>query len=565
MGRRSLTTTFGLRASKLKALVGIRARLILLALILVGPLMFDRIQMLEETRAKQAVQATVQLSELAQHTADAQREIIATVEAVLKSSAYIYKIAPDPGRGCAILRASMRIDLPWVRSLSLVDKNGVVRCSSATHVLGLDLADRDYFKLALHTSGFVVSEYIFSRASNLPTIMTAYPATNAASGERAVIIAAIDLQWMSQLLSRHIHHPGVSAILVDSAGTVLARSENAAAIGQPLADTSLLAAVTAREIGLDRGTGAIRFTSSEGPARATFARVTGTNARMIISVNEARMLGDIDANIRTAYTQFALVIVFALLGAWLVGETLIIRPIQVITAMAERFGGGDLSTRASNAPLPREFKPLVNAFNRMAVQLAERQRDLVATNDRLTVMASIDVISGLANRRGFQSRLDFEWLKARSTGDTVSLIMIDVDHFKPFNDSYGHPEGDACLGRVGEVLAAIANETASFAARYGGEEFCLLIPGAGAATALEIGEAARKAVESLGIPHAMSEFSYVTISAGIASVRPDDTLSPQELVEAADAALYAAKHQGRNAVVAHGLAPADDAAMPLAG
>ena len=83
----------------------------------------------------------------------------------------------------------------------------------------------------------------------------------------------------------------------------------------------------------------------------------------------------------------------------------------------------------------------------MAAQLGKRERELLAANDRLTVMASIDMLSGLANRRGFQSRLEFEWFKALQTGEQLSLLMIDVDHFKLFNDTYGHLEGDTCLSR----------------------------------------------------------------------------------------------------------------------
>ena len=124
--------------------------------------------------------------------------------------------------------------------------------------------------------------------------------------------------------------------------------------------------------------------------------------------------------------------------------------------------------------------------------MAERERELVATNDRLTVMASIDMLSGLANRRGFQSRLDFEWMKAQQYGSELSLLMIDVDHFKLFNDTYGHPEGDVCLSRLGETLAGVAAETMGFAGRYGGEEFCLLLPNTDSVRALEIGEMVRR-------------------------------------------------------------------------
>jgi diguanylate cyclase (GGDEF)-like protein len=195
---------------------------------------------------------------------------------------------------------------------------------------------------------------------------------------------------------------------------------------------------------------------------------------------------------------------------------------------------------------------LARAFNAMAAQLGERERELVATNDRLTVMASIDMLSGLANRRGFQSRLDFEWMKAHQHDAELSLLMIDVDHFKLYNDTYGHPEGDACLTKLGETLAGLAADTMGFAGRYGGEEFCLLLPNTDSARAREIGEQVRKAIWDQAMPHATSAHKIVTVSVGVACTRPNDTQQPGDLIEAADAALYAAKHRGRNAVVEHG-------------
>src|ERR1700710_2742071 len=142
--------------------------------------------------------------------------------------------------------------------------------------------------------------------------------------------------------------------------------------------------------------------------------------------------------------------------------------------------------------------------------------------------------------------------------------MIDVDHFKMFNDTYGHPEGDVCLSRLGEGLAAIAAETMGYAGRYGGEEFCLLLPNTDAKRALEIGEMVRAAVKDLAMPHCTSTHQTVTVSIGVASTRPNDTQRPGDLIEAADAALYAAKHRGRNAVVEHGFVRITDGAMAIA-
>jgi diguanylate cyclase (GGDEF)-like protein len=274
----------------------------------------------------------------------------------------------------------------------------------------------------------------------------------------------------------------------------------------------------------------------------------------------------INREIRTAYFQLAFVCLFVLLGALVGAEKLIIGPIEVMTGMARRFGEGDWSARVARSRLPSEFVPLARAFNAMAAQLSQRERELVATNDRLTVMASIDMLSGLANRRGFQSRLDFEWLKSQQYDNELSLLMIDVDHFKLYNDTYGHPEGDACLSRLGETLAVVAAETMGFAGRYGGEEFCLLLPNTDTTRAIEIGEMVRAAVQGLGIPHATSSHQTVTVSVGVACTKPKDTQRPGDLIEAADAALYAAKHRGRNAVVEHGFVRmVDQAGMALAG
>ena len=233
--------------------------------------------------------------------------------------------------------------------------------------------------------------------------------------------------------------------------------------------------------------------------------------------------------------------------------------VLMLAGMATRFGQGDSSARAASKRLPSEFVPLARAFNAMAAQLAQRERELVATNDRLTVIASIDMLSGLANRRGFQSRLDFEWMKAQQHGAELSLLMIDVDHFKLFNDTYGHPEGDACLTKLGETLAGLAADTMGFAGRYGGEEFCLLLPNTDSNRALEIGEQVRSVIESLAMPHCTSSHQIVTVSVGVACTSPNDTQRPGDLIEAADAALYAAKHRGRNTVVEHGFVRITDA------
>ncbi|SHG35865.1 diguanylate cyclase domain-containing protein [Bradyrhizobium erythrophlei] len=558
--------SFNRNRVRLKQLLGIRARLALLALILVAPLMLERVRSLEDARSKQVAAATAEFASLAQHSADAQQEVISSVETVLKSAAYIRASAGGIGRSCEILRASLPTNLPWIRTLLIVGGDGRVQCSTNNVFVGLDVHDRPYFKKARETREIVFSDYLFARITNKPVVMAAYPVSAISDESDSVILAGVNLDWMSKIMSNLGGRPGISAVLVDGSGTVLAApADEASMIGHSLDTIPLLSAIAEEAMGSEAPQGTLSFVAADGSRRAlSYARIAGTESRLIISIDEARVSAAINRDIRTAYLQLGFVSLFVLLGALIAAEKLIIGPIEMITSVAKCFGQGDWSVRAAPKSLPAEFVPLARAFNAMAAQLCERERELVATNDRLTVIASIDMLSGLANRRGFQSRLDFEWMKAQQYNSELSLLMIDVDHFKLFNDTYGHPEGDACLSRLGEALAGIAAETIGFAGRYGGEEFCLLLPNTEAKRAVEIGETVRISVEALAMPHATSSYQKVTVSVGVACTRPNAEQQPGDLIEAADAALYAAKHRGRNAVVEHGFGRGTDGAVAMA-
>ena len=559
--------SFNRKRAKLKQLLGIRARLALLALILVAPLMLERARSLEDTRSKQIALASQEFSRLAQHSADAQREIIFSVETMLKSAAFISASAGDVGRSCDILRASVPVNLPWIRSLLIVGKEGRVQCSTNEKFVGVDLSDRAYLKKARESRDFVFSDFLLAKLTSEPVMIAAYPVSAINDAADSVVLAAVNLDWMSKIMSNLGGRPGVSAVLVDSAGTILAApTDQASMIGRALDTIPLMSSIAAKALGPDQMAGSLAFVAADGSKRSvSFARIPDTESRLIVSIDETRVSAAINREIRTAYLQLGFVCLFVLLGALIGAEKLIIQPIEMLAAMAKRFGQGDWSVRAARKSLPAEFVPLARAFNAMAAQLGQRERELVATNDRLTVMASIDMLSGLANRRGFQSRLDFEWMKAQQYDNELSVLMIDVDHFKLFNDTYGHPEGDICLTRLGETLAGIADQTTGFAGRYGGEEFCLLLPNTGVDRAMEIGEMVRVAVQNIAIPHATSSYQTVTVSLGVACTKPNDTQRPGDLIEAADAALYAAKHRGRNAVVEHGFVRLTDGAIALAG
>jgi diguanylate cyclase (GGDEF)-like protein len=184
--------------------------------------------------------------------------------------------------------------------------------------------------------------------------------------------------------------------------------------------------------------------------------------------------------------------------------------------------------------------------------------------DELRRTATTDGLTGVANRRQFDDVLGREWLRARRAGDPLALLMIDVDHFKLYNDRYGHPAGDACLRNVARTLVGASLRPADLVARYGGEEFVLLLPLTPRGGAELMGQRILGGVEALEIPHDTSPTAgHLTVSVGVAcyddesecwtagssdSRFADDLrkhFGPQDLVQAADKALYAAKHAGR--------------------
>ncbi|MGY3354397.1 HAMP domain-containing protein [Bradyrhizobium sp. GM0.4] len=450
--------SFNRKRAKLKQVLGIRARLALLAVILVTPLMFERIRSLEDTRTRQIAQATAEFTTVARHSADAQREVISSVETILKSEAFIRASAGGISKSCDVLRASLPSNLPWIRTLLIAGQDGRIQCATNNMYVGLDLSDRPYFQQAQETGRFVLSDFILSRPVLTPTVMAVYPVSAFSGVADAVVLATVNLDWMSKVMSNLGGRAGITAVLVDSTGTVLAApADQHSAIGRPLDNMPLMSAIADKALRSDQDEGSLSFLAADGSRRAvSYIRIAGTNARLIASIDEDKVSAAVSRDIRTAYLQLGFVVVFVLLGALIAAEKLVIKPIRMLADMAKRLGEGDLSARAARNRLPAEFVPLARAFNAMAAQLSQRERELMASNDRLTVMASIDMLSGLANRRGFQSRLDFEWMRAQQYGSDLALLMIDVDHFKLFNDTYGHLEGDSCLTRLGESLSGIA-------------------------------------------------------------------------------------------------------------
>src|SRR5882724_4063718 len=309
--------TFNRNRAKLKQLLGIRARLALLAVILVAPLMLERARSLEDARAKQIAQATAEFLSLARHSADTQREVISSVETMLKSAAYIRASAGGVSRSCDLLRASLPKNLPWIHNLLIADGDGTVQCSTNNTLVGVNLSERPYLKKAAATRDIVFSDFLFAQSTNRPAVIAAYPVSAISVDSRAFVLASVDLDWMSKMMSGLGGRPGISAVLVDSAGTVLAApADQASMIGRPLDSVPLLSAVAETALSSEKDEGSLSFVAADGSRRAiTFARIADTGSRLIASIDEDKVTSAINRDIRTAYLQLLFVSLFVLLGA----------------------------------------------------------------------------------------------------------------------------------------------------------------------------------------------------------------------------------------------------------
>lgn len=185
--------------------------------------------------------------------------------------------------------------------------------------------------------------------------------------------------------------------------------------------------------------------------------------------------------------------------------------------------------------------------------ITERKKietELLEMQKKLEALSYEDGLTGVANRRLFDADLEKAWKNARRSGQPVSLLLIDVDHFKQFNDHYGHLRGDDCLIKVARALREVARHPPNLFARYGGEEFVMLLPETGLEAAAQLAERCREVIDALAIPHERVRNGHLTVSIGVGSKVPDGKSGVRALVGAVDKLLYKAKHQGRDQVVA---------------
>lgn len=192
----------------------------------------------------------------------------------------------------------------------------------------------------------------------------------------------------------------------------------------------------------------------------------------------------------------------------------------------------------------------LEAMRRKSLELSSQ---LAQANSELEKLSRMDGLTGINNRRAFDHCLQAEMPRAARTGEPLSLILIDIDYFKLFNDTYGHQGGDDCLRQVAEALNRVSQRPGDMAARYGGEEFAIVLPETSLEGTTAVAESAIRQIQALAIAHARSPIApVITLSMGVVTLIVDQATTPEHIIGRADHALYEAKEQGRNRFVVFG-------------
>ena len=525
------------------ARLGLRTNLVVLLIVAVSTVTVDRAREAGRTRAEAVERASLDVREAARNGADRQADLLAQARAIAQMAAELPAAAPDAGLSCHEPFKQTVAKLPWLRTLAVVGTDGVPICTSIDQPSGNSAAGQPHFQEALRTGEPTISDFVVSRRTGEPTIVLVQPRKRDGKVE-SLVHASINLAWMNRLAAQTGTAYHARVLLVDSNATVLAAYPDPDKwTGRNLrANASLYERLKST-------------TDSKSPELLDgkrqivgHAKLPETDVVLAVMVPYDEVVAHASSEARYAFAKIAAVALLGLLGIWLGGELLVLSPLQMLANGASRLGSGHLSERIPTEGLAPELKRLADSFNAMAVELGDRENELRRTNDLVLELASKDSLTGIANRRAFDERIVAEWNRSGRENRPLSLLTIDVDHFKKFNDRYGHIVGDACLREVATALSRSARRGGDLVARIGGEEFALLLPNVDLDDAARVAEAMRAEIENLRIEHFDSAGGVVTASIGVATARPVKGGDFQTLINWADAALYRAKRAGRNRV-----------------
>jgi diguanylate cyclase (GGDEF)-like protein len=410
------------------------------------------------------------------------------------------------------------------------------------------VSDRPYFREAVESGRFSIGGYQAGRATLKDGIDVGQPVLDVDGKVVAVLFARLDLKPFGELAGAMPKPPGAVVTLLDRDGIVLAQvPPQGTHIGARLSEPRLSQALSAARSGV------LETADAGGAPRVYAFQGVGENPdgtpplRAVAGIHE----GVIYAEARTTFIKtlggLVAVTMLLLLGGWYGAELMVLRNLRKLLDVARRVQAGDLSARTGLPGGREEVSRLGEAFDQMAQALQDREAELQKALRETRELAITDPLTGLHNRRYLWELLGRELLKARRNRTPVAAILADIDHFKRFNDSWGHEAGDLVLKRVADVIREHVRGS-DIGCRYGGEELAVILPETTLEVAVERAERIRRGIAAVRLDYEGEQLDAVTSSFGVA-IYPQHAGDAEELLRAADEALYEAKKAGRNRVV----------------
>ncbi|MBD2629429.1 diguanylate cyclase domain-containing protein [Trichormus variabilis] len=580
---------------------GIRTKLIasflIVALIPLLLLAFINKQTTEKALTDNAKQA---LSAAAKETANRIDAFIdgnlnaVRVEAILPGLARYLSLTPkqrddSPEMQLAIetlIRLS-RKDMLNVLSYALLDLNGKNVLDTRTANIGKNESVQDYFQEPLQTGlSFVSSMKQSPTIPDLVTLFFSSPVRNAKGDILGVLRVSYNATVVQQLVTRQSDQAGAKsfAILLDENNIYLAHSTAPELLFKSIVPLPADVVTQLQQQGRLPNYPVKELATNESKLKQaldhkqsyliTSLEAAGNQVNLIAiaylqykpwSVLFAQplavALAPVEKQIRDAMFLFSLIASVVTIIAFVIGQ-LVTKQIIYLNNIVSHFTAGNLDIRVK-INSKDEIGQLAKSFNNMALQLQtsfetlehriqESTQELVIANQKLELLANMDGLTQIANRRCFDNYLALEHTRHQREQNPLALIMIDIDYFKVYNDSYGHQGGDECLIKVAQEIAKVTQRPTDLVARYGGEEFAVILCNTDIKGALKVAKTIQTAIASLQIPHQHSQVSnYITLSMGVASLVPTLAQNLEALISYADQALYVAKEQGRNRAIAH--------------
>lgn len=532
------------RVQRMWARVGLRARLeafIILAMLpLIGLILFlvlqERDQEIERARQNMIV--------LAERGAAQHAEILRQAHSVLRMLNLVPEIRMAASGECMELLQQTSLLNSWSTGFSVVHPDGRLLCDSDGQQLSI--ADRSYFKQALETGKFTVSNYVIGRASGKPALIAVLPTLSDVGKADRFLLAGVDLKWLAGLAAEVARTTGGVVTLIDGNGTVLARQpDEGQTVGRSVADQPSI-----KKILSDAG-GVIEGAGLDGVQRIIgFASLENTGARLAVAVPRDTIVAAVNQRLLFSTGVLGVVVVFVVIGIWILMEVSVLRGLRNLRVSTAQMSSGYFD--------PCQTSGFPGA---LTAEIGEIAHAVQAMGRRLNGFAYQDQLTGLPNRRALDAYVERLGRDMRQQARGVAVLYADLDGFKPVNDQHGHHIGDAVLEEVGARLAKCIR-TGDIVARLGGDEFAVIARLPDGSSGHIAGDIAARIIRSIAEPFsAEGKEIRIGCSVGVA-IWPADGQDLHQVLQHADHALYAAKHGGRGRAVRY--EAAETAADPRA-